>query len=628
MKSSKKKEGETSSEVKKNPFVRAGKWLLRHKKLVCLLLVVVIVAGVGLSMYQKKQEMENRMASVTTVETTSIMRQTLMDSISLSGTVASADSRNVSTSVEKAEVTKVYVEVGDIVQAGQVICEFDSADIEDSLTDAQNNKILSDYKSDKEYAKVVETYEDAVAKEEDVYEAYSAAQANAKAVWQAAQESESKAQSAYDKAVAAEAEKKAAYQSAAGSEITEKAYQDAVAGKADLDAKLAAGSGSTEDTSGEDTSSDGTGESTDGSQGTAAEGSQGLTETEQALYNDYENTISAYQNYQSLKAAYEEAVKATASAKTALEKAQASESNAASSYEKIVEERSAAEENAENSLESAAENLESANMERKYATDESEERIEEYQQQLEDCYLTAPMDGMIISLSVSEGDIYTGGTIFVIADYQNFIVNASVDEYDISSLKKGMEAAVKIEAVSDEELPATLTYVSPTPGETTGFGSSGSSSYKIEISLSDPNEDLRIGMSAQASVVLQASEDVLTVPSDCIQTNPQGESVIYVDENGERKEVAVTVGMEGDYYVEISGDGLEEGMKVYLATPMITDNMLQRTDEEGSVMFNIGGGMGGGMPGGDMPSGGGGDRSGGGMPSGGGPSGGGAPGGF
>ena len=498
------------STKKKSVPARFWRWMKRHKKLVCLLIVVVIAAGVGLSFYQRKNRMENMMQSAQTIETTTIQRQTLMDSISLSGTVASADSRNISASVEKAEVTKVHVEVGDIVTVGQVICEFDSEDIEASLTDAKNDKILSDYKSEKEYQKIVDTYEAAVKNYEDVTVAYSLTQENAKVAWQAAIEALNQAQEAYDNAAAEEKEAAAA----------------------------------------------------------------------------------------------------------ALQKAQTAESEAASAYEKIVEEREAAEEKAESTLESATESLANADLERQYSKDESTQKIESYEQQLEDCYLTAPMDGMIISLSVAEGEIYNGGTIFVIADYQNFIVNASVDEYDIGSLKKGMEAAVKIESVSDEELPATLTYVAPTPGETAGFGSSGSSSYSIEISLTEPNENLRIGMSAQASVVLQAAEDVLTVPADCVQTNRQGQSVIYVQENGERKEVAVTVGMEGDYYVEISGEGLSEGMQVYYGTAMVTDSAVRGSEEESS-MFPMGNMGGGGFSGGSMPSGG--DMpSGGSMPSGGG----------
>ena len=80
--------------------------------------------------------------------------------------------------------------------------------------------------------------------------------------------------------------------------------------------------------------------------------------------------------------------------------------------------------------------------------------------------------------------------------------SANVDEYDISSISEGMEAAVIVEALGEDELPATVSFVSPT----VTTSSMGSSTYAIEIALDDVNTDLRIGMTAQASIVLEAAE--------------------------------------------------------------------------------------------------------------------------
>ena len=106
------------------------------------------------------------------------------------------------------------------------------------------------------------------------------------------------------------------------------------------------------------------------------------------------------------------------------------------------------------------------------------------------------------------------------------------------------------------------------------------------------------------------------MPYDCVQTNEAGESVIYVDDNGERKEVVVETGIETDYYIEVSSDEISEGMTVCLSTPLVQSGTGAGTEggteEEGMGLFEAGGDMGG-----RMPSGGGGGM-GGGMPSGGG----------
>ena len=62
--------------------------------------------------------------------------------------------------------------------------------------------------------------------------------------------------------------------------------------------------------------------------------------------------------------------------------------------------------------------------------------------------MTAPISGVITAMNVEEGDTYLGEgkALFTIADEQNYIVSASVDEYDISSISADMTAAVIVEA--------------------------------------------------------------------------------------------------------------------------------------------------------------------------------------
>ena len=57
----------------------------------------------------------------------------------MTGTLATAEGRTGTTTLENIKVTDVYVEVGDEVQEGDIICTFDSSDIESALADAENN---------------------------------------------------------------------------------------------------------------------------------------------------------------------------------------------------------------------------------------------------------------------------------------------------------------------------------------------------------------------------------------------------------------------------------------------------------------------------------------------------------
>ena len=136
----------------------------------------------------------------------------------------------------------------------------------------------------------------------------------------------------------------------------------------------------------------------------------------------------------------------------------------------------------------------------------------------------------------------------------------------------------------------------------------------IYISFSGGKDSgLLIGLSAKVEIILSQVTDVYAVPCDAVGTDENGGSVVYARSGGETEFTAIPVetGMETDYYIEISGEGLSDGMEVKTsandtATAAAGADDAQQSGE--NAMFSMD--MGGGMPGGDMPGGGG-------MPSGG-----------
>ena len=157
---------------------------------------------------------------------------------------------------------------------------------------------------------------------------------------------------------------------------------------------------------------------------------------------------------------------------TAAQEAQTSYTEAHQAYETAA----AAEEQALETYETASENLETAQtnndrtadqleqaqVQHEYSNDSSQQTIESYQEQIESCTVTAPISGVITAMNVEVGDTYMGenSALFSVADNENFVVSANVDEYDISSISEGMEAAVIVEALGEDELPATVSFVS------------------------------------------------------------------------------------------------------------------------------------------------------------------------
>ena len=190
----------------------------------------------------------------------------------------------------------------------------------------------------------------------------------------------------------------------------------------------------------------------------------------------------------------------------------------------------------------------------------------------------AASNGIVTAVYVETGDNYNGGDIVQIDNTSSFKVIAAADEYNISSIVKGQKAEVFTAATDNDKLEGKVTFVAPsaTVTNTSGTGSTGNSSldgYGIEITLDTKDDRLRIGMTARCSIILEEAEDVYAVPYDAIHVNKDGTSVIYAEDTGQgkkpkkkagKREIEVTKGMESDYYVEIRGDGLSEGLRVII----------------------------------------------------------------
>ena len=559
---------------------KIGGFVKKHKLLTILLVLVLIAAIVAGVIWRGKSKKPQMQAM--TIETAQIEKMDLTNSVSVTGTLATANGKTASTTLKDIKVTKVYVEVGDEVQEGDIICTFDSSDIEDALADARNNyavnrqlDALDNYET--QYQDTVSDAEDSLQDAKDTRDAYKNAYANAQTAEQEALDKLNSVKAQYDTDSL-----KNAYDQAASALKSAIEAVDSTVTITDLESYLSSVNGSLP-----------------------------------------ESCSSAYSAYQNAKAAYGEAQKAVSEAQSTYEQAQAAASQAYSACSQAQSAREQAQEQYDSTVEQAEKTYEKAKLQDQLVNDDDAlNKIEDYEEQLSDCTVYASMSGTITALNVEEDNVFAGGTIYEIQDVHNFIVDATVDEYDVVNLEKGQTAYVKTDSLGDEELEGEVTYVAPagTTGQTMG-SNSGTASYEIQITLKESQDKLRAGMTASVSIALEENRNALAVPYDCVQTNAGGDSVIYVDDNGEKKEVKVTTGIETDYYTEVISDELSEGMTVYLSTPLQQSTGQSGSDDAGSqdgVTFNFGGGgdMGGGPSGG---SGGPGGRASGG---------GGAPGGF
>lgn len=547
----------------------------RHKKAVIAMALLVVAAAAAAFLLRGRfvRPVSLPAAGGSYVRTVTLQKGTLEDSISATGTVQSSDVSNVTTDL-KYTVKTVNVQVGDSVEEGDVICTLDTSELEESIQKLQESLADAKAEAQKQYEKAQASLTEA---EENVKSTYDD--------MKEAEDERDSAKSAYETAAAAVKGYQAEVDAANADLLTKLNARQAA-----LDAYTAAGG--TVDENGDPVTS-----ATSEAASTAAD----LSALADALvkangeYKSAEQTLKTAEanlqtaqsasNYTALSSAYNQAQTAYEQAKT--------------TYENAIK----TSETAEESRDTALENYNKAG--------ESDE-LEELQSQLEKCTLKAETSGKVTAVNATVGSAIDGAAA-TIQDTDSLKISITIAEYDIDSVSEGMHAVITSDVI-DGEIDGTLTQISPTASG----GGSSSSTFSAEVTVDDENSGLLIGTNAKVQIIQSTTEDVFTVPLDAIEEKEDGTSVIYVqsgEENGEPvfEEVQVVVGATNDYYAEVSGVDLEEGMIVRASASLeeATEEVTTPSDmmmggggvviaapaDGGAAMPSGGGNMGGGRPG-------------------------------
>src|SRR6202167_80870 len=158
----------------------------------------------------------------------------------------------------------------------------------------------------------------------------------------------------------------------------------------------------------------------------------------------------------------------------------------------------------------------------------------------------APYDGVVTNLPVREGETVVmgiqnapGSTLMTIADMSVITAEVQVDETDIVNVQLGQPAQVTIDAIPKKIFKAVVTQIGDNAiVRSTGVSTSqqaGSSQeakdFKVVVTLQDPPEDLRPGLSATAKITTATRTNALTIPIQAL-TVRRREDLVTKSEKG------------------------------------------------------------------------------------------------
>jgi len=245
----------------------------------------------------------------------------------------------------------------------------------------------------------------------------------------------------------------------------------------------------------------------------------------------------------------------------------------------------------------------------------------------------APFDGVITNLPVREGEMMVmgiqnapGSTLMTIADMSVITAEVKVDETDIVNVKMGQPAEVTIDAIPHKIFHGTVTEIGDNAiVRSTGVSTSQSTStseeakdFKVVVTLTDPPEDLRPGLSSTAKITTATRNSTVSVPIQALTVRTQADLTpkdakkgsveaaapvdvakqkeeiqgVFVIRNKKAQFVPVETGISGTTDIEVI-KGLQEGDEVITGsykvlrtlkpgTSVKIDNSAPKKEEESS----------------------------------------------
>ncbi|HSA94621.1 MAG TPA: efflux RND transporter periplasmic adaptor subunit [Acidobacteriota bacterium] len=214
----------------------------------------------------------------------------------------------------------------------------------------------------------------------------------------------------------------------------------------------------------------------------------------------------------------------------------------------------------------------------------------------------SPIDGVITSLRVEEGEVAIIGTmnnpgtvLLTIADLSVMEVEVEVDETDVVGVALNQSARVRVDAFPDKIFDGKVTEIgsSALQQATVGAATQESKDFKVVVTLENAAERLKPGLSASADIVVAEKKQALAVPisSLVLRDKPNAaandpvkeQEGVYEVEASRAKFVPVVKGITGGMMIEIVS-GLAEGQELvtgpYASLRELKDGVLVKAEEK------------------------------------------------
>jgi len=207
--------------------------------------------------------------------------------------------------------------------------------------------------------------------------------------------------------------------------------------------------------------------------------------------------------------------------------------------------------NAQNAVQAAAENKDLTinvvnpqnNKTAKAALDSAKAAVDMSQNNLNNAVVKAPMSGFVSKKSVTEGQIISPNSPLITLDNSKSVnAEINVTESTISQLQVGTPAKISVRSAGILDIDGTVTMLNTTKNSL--------GMYTVHINIPNDDDVLKVGMFADVTLVTEDLSDIITVPSNSILQDDEGKYV-YVATGDTVEKRVIEEGISDDENTQI-----------------------------------------------------------------------------
>jgi len=236
--------------------------------------------------------------------------------------------------------------------------------------------------------------------------------------------------------------------------------------------------------------------------------------------------------------------------------------------------------------------------------------LKQAQDDLSKTSIYSPMAGTVSTLNKEVGEIALGSqfqedVIMIISNLSGMEAVVNVDENDIVSVSLKDSATIEVDALPDKVFKGTVSEIASSATITGAGTTEQKTEFEVKISIADPGQALRPGMTASSDIVTETRENALSVPLQCVTARtpeqlkvkaPQPEGnvaladtiaekkyvpdkdgfveVVFVVKNNQVEAKQVKTGIQSETHIEII-EGLAEGDEIVTGSYRAISQTLQ-----------------------------------------------------